>query len=220
MRRMKLGFMAAVLMILLGARTASAREAWGYLVCESDESIAVSGAVLTFTQGSVVSTSYEPTTAQGWYGFMLWPGDFGLWSVSIDLTAQGGPSNYDAGQVTIVETSPLSYVPTIKIPAGIIPACGGTPPPPVCEELSGVENGSTFCGNLGNPRNECAYFGLVPAGKDDGLSGLTHEASMDADLALVKAGLCYKVYVGVSAGDELQTPNGKGISHVTYCSCE
>ncbi|WP_245529770.1 hypothetical protein [Anaeromyxobacter dehalogenans] len=207
-------------MILLGARSASAREAWGYLVCESDPSVAVPGAVLTFTQGSVVSTSYAPTGADGWYGFMLYPGNFGLWSVSIDLTAQGGSANYDAGQVNIVETSPLSFVPTITIPAGIIPLCGGTPPPPVCEELSGVEDGSTFCGNLGNPRNECAYFGLVPAGKDDGLTGQSHEASMDADLALVKAGTCYKVYVGVSAGDTLATPNGQAISHVTYCSCE
>lgn len=222
MRRVKFGFLAAVLVVLLGARTASAREAWGYLVCESDPSVAVAGAVLTFTQGNVVSTSYEPTSAVGWYGFMLWPGDFGTWSVSIDLTTLGGPPNYDAGQVDIVETSPLSYVPTIGIPAGVIDACGGPPPPPppACQELDGVEDGSTFCGVLGNPRNECAYFGLVPIGKDDGLSGLTYEASMDADLALVKAGTCYKVFVGVSAGDVVASPDNKGISHVTYCGCK
>jgi hypothetical protein len=80
---------------------------------------------------------------------------------------------------------------------------------------------------LGNPGAECAYFGLVPQGKDDNLSGLTYTATQDAYLALVKSGTrgceagssAYRVYVNVSEGDTLSTPVDQGISHVTYCAC-
>jgi hypothetical protein len=80
---------------------------------------------------------------------------------------------------------------------------------------------------LGSPGAECGAFGLVPSGKDDGLSGLTFPATMDAYVALVKSGSggcgggesAYRVYVGVNAGDVLSTPVDQNISHVTYCDC-
>lgn len=79
---------------------------------------------------------------------------------------------------------------------------------------------------LGNEGSECAFFGLLPLGKDDQLTGLTFAATMDAFVALVKSGSggcdshsAYRVYVDVEAGDTLETPAGQDISHVTYCDC-
>ena len=75
--------------------------------------------------------------------------------------------------------------------------------------------------SLGNGENECAAFGLAYLSKDDNLSGSSVDATTDADVALVKAGQCYNVYVGVTDGDLLTRPpeRRQGISHVTYCSC-
>ncbi len=81
---------------------------------------------------------------------------------------------------------------------------------------------------LGNPGAECANFGLdYTGGKDDDLSGLTFSATQDAYVAIVKSGTAgcgpgesaYRIYVNVSAGDELATPVDQNISHVTYCTC-
>jgi hypothetical protein len=96
-----------------------------------------------------------------------------------------------------------------------------------CEVV--VEPQDVFCSDkpLGNPGAECAEFGVVPAGKDDNLTGLTFIASMDAYVAIVKSGnhgcspgeAAYRIYVNVHAGDALQTPADQNISHVTYCDC-
>jgi hypothetical protein len=80
---------------------------------------------------------------------------------------------------------------------------------------------------LKNPGSECGYFGLKPSGKDDGLTGLTHVASQNALLVIVKSGSggcapgqsAYRVYTNVHAGDVLSTPADQNISHVTYCEC-
>jgi hypothetical protein len=92
-----------------------------------------------------------------------------------------------------------------------------------------VEDAEIFCTDqpLGNPGSECAAFGLLPQGKDDNLSGLTHSSTQDAYLALVKSGTrgcgpgssAYRVYTNVSVGEELHTPVDQEISHVTYCAC-
>jgi hypothetical protein len=102
--------------------------------------------------------------------------------------------------------------------------CGDVP---VCEVV--VEAQDVFCTDkpLGNPGDECAEFGLVPAGKDDDLTGLTFTATMDAYVAIVKSGnhgcspgeSAYRIYVNVHEGDSLQTPADQNISHVTYCDC-
>jgi len=103
--------------------------------------------------------------------------------------------------------------------------CG--PEVPECPIV--VEPADVFCSDqpLGNPDAECGFFGLIPDGKDDNLSGLTFTATMDAYVAIVKSGTrgcgpgssAYRVYVNVSAGDLLSTPVDQGISHVTYCAC-
>lgn len=101
-------------------------------------------------------------------------------------------------------------------------------------ECSAVDvQAGSFCSKpLGKPEDECAKLGLDWSGvKDDDLEGQTHAASVAAFAAIVKGGrgggenACprgessYRVYVGVSAGDVLQTGNGTGVSHVTYCTC-
>jgi hypothetical protein len=80
---------------------------------------------------------------------------------------------------------------------------------------------------LGNEGDECGNFGLVPAGKDDGLTGLTFTATMSAYVAIVKSGnhgcasgdAAYRIYVNVVKGQVLSTPADQNISHVTYCAC-
>jgi hypothetical protein len=102
--------------------------------------------------------------------------------------------------------------------------CG--PETPQCPIV--VEPADLLCIDqpLGNPGAECGYFDLVPAGKDDGLCGLSFVATQDAYVAIVKSGSggcekgqAYRVYVDVSAGDILETPTYQDISHVTYCDC-
>jgi hypothetical protein len=52
-------------------------------------------------------------------------------------------------------------------------------------------------------------------------------ATTDAYAAIVKSGnggcdrgqSAYSVYVNVTEGDVLASPNGQDISHVTYCAC-
>lgn len=97
-------------------------------------------------------------------------------------------------------------------------------PPPVCQARNTTPSQWCLSGPIGNPRQECSRFGLVPIGKDDGLSGYTHVASMDATVALVKSANCYRVYTGVRAGDILASEGYlraacHQISHVTYCGC-
>jgi hypothetical protein len=100
------------------------------------------------------------------------------------------------------------------------------PPPPACWITPFV---GEICPDhvYGDPDAECAAFGspnppgLAPLGKDDGLSGTTHTASMSALLAIVKAGQCYVSYLNVvkDVTPLPTTSSGQGISHVTYCTC-
>jgi hypothetical protein len=71
------------------------------------------------------------------------------------------------------------------------------------------------CRKLGNERKECAAFeGRLPLSKDDFNQAV---ASRDADLTLVKAGICYTLYYDAPSGTSLKSFDGKDISHVTYC---
>jgi hypothetical protein len=63
---------------------------------------------------------------------------------------------------------------------------------------------------------EPRFFGLTVVDKDEGMSSA---ATTDAELALVKAGNCYAVYLGVEEGDPLSPPYSQATSHVTYCGC-
>lgn len=104
------------------------------------------------------------------------------------------------------------------------PSCDQPPPPPPPEcDTTGVNEGS-FCVDrpLGNPTNECAYFGnFVPVGDGFYFDAAGLHASDSAAFAIVKAGrACYAVTVGVEAGDLLLLPStNQGVSHVTYCGC-
>ncbi|HXV26915.1 MAG TPA: hypothetical protein VD862_02750 [Candidatus Paceibacterota bacterium] len=96
-------------------------------------------------------------------------------------------------------------------------------PPQECEIQNLPDEGRVCFDNpLGNPTNECGYFGLVPLDKDEPSEVTSTTASMNALLAIVKNGSphCYNTYPDVEQGDILNTPNeGKNISHVTYCGC-
>jgi hypothetical protein len=206
---------------LMGTSKASAWGVEGSVVCEGTAE-PVANVQLTFTQGAF-SYPAGPTDASGLLAFHIngGEGDIGLWGVTLNLTGAGGPASVVIAPVYI-DGPPAYGVPyviaPIEVDASLVPACA--PPPPACPELEGVTDGQTVCLNLGNPRSECAYFGLVPAGKDDGLSGSSFAATKNADLALVKAAGCYKVFLDVTAGDTLTPPGTQAISHVTYCTCE
>ncbi len=102
-----------------------------------------------------------------------------------------------------------------------------TPPPPVCTVKNVGDGNICFKHPFGNEREECAYFGLIPLGKDDNLRGKTHIATQNALLAVVKGANCYKLYENVKKGDKLTGPEREAeistscidISHVTYCGC-
>lgn len=86
------------------------------------------------------------------------------------------------------------------------------------------EDNYCFDNPIGNENDECALFGLEPLGKTEFDSGKqsTH-ATMDAEIAFVKGGLCYRIYNDVEAGDWMRGPSltspWRDISHVTYCGC-
>jgi hypothetical protein len=108
------------------------------------------------------------------------------------------------------------YVPATHPKCAPVPECTVTLPK---DENGQPVNPFTLGAPLGNPRAECKFFGLAALDKNDGLSGQTWTATTAARLALVKAGLWYRYYLDGQAGDTLQSPNGQGISHVTYCTC-
>jgi len=84
-----------------------------------------------------------------------------------------------------------------------------------------------FTAPLGNPTQECSYFGLAVLGKDDDLEGGSHTSTRAAPLAIVKGANCYKLYENVKVGDRFTGPEREtevsasciDISHVTYCGC-
>jgi len=92
-----------------------------------------------------------------------------------------------------------------------------------CEySLSHPKVGQVFCHNLVIQKLECSHFapGTTQVGYD---GGSTPNASMSADVVIVKAGggkVCgkkkrYIVYQDVTVGDPLKS----GWSHTTYCNC-
>lgn len=230
MSSMRTAVFAVALSFLLGAPT-DARACWvtGTLVCANDPSIVVTGETVSFTLlagleydaalnpngaapiGSVkTATSDASGSLVGSDGNLLHLGYNTDWSVSLfgDLTCGDAAGSYqvwrdgllyvDLGRLP-VESAQCATTCTISLPAAN-PFCPSRP--------------------IGKPRSECELFGLAALDKNDGLSGTTWTATTDARLALVKAGGCYKYFVDVKVGDALGSPNGQGISHVTYCACK
>lgn len=218
MRMVKSGVLAAAAACLMGISTAAwAVDVQGSVVC-AGTSTGIPDVGATFTQGGFTYTAW--TDANGVFNFHIYGdgGSLGTWGATLDLTAAGGPADASMGDVYIGWGTPFILAPFEVDVEGCAPP--PPPPPPSCPELDGITEGA-FCpaSPLGNPKAECAYFGLVPSYKEDNLSGPTHTATTDADLAIVKAGSCYNVYAGVTEGDTLAAPFTQGISHVTYCDC-
>jgi hypothetical protein len=144
--------------------------------------------------------SYKHTGNVWHYEVFLPAGDIDILSASVDGVSLHNPGDYGGNYVCDGDTDSCPIV---------------------------VEAGSQCLPVLGNEGSECGHFGLNPIGKDDGLTGLQHTATMDAYVAIVKSGKgscgqqenSYNVIVGVQAGDTLDTPFDQNISHVTYCEC-
>lgn len=210
MRRLKQAVLAMSLAFSM-VGTARAWDVTGSVVC-GDTTIGVQGVeVYIGYAGRPDWTFYNTLTNEsGWFGV----------GVPDALTSADVYLLY-GGNMTVSYS--VAIQPGVPIGPFQLPAdwCAPPPPPPPgCPELSQLTEG-TFCTKLTDPISECAYLGLEPMGKDDGLSGRTFTSTMNADAALVKAGGCYNLFVGVAVGDVLSAPPeyNKGISHVTYCSC-
>lgn len=191
----------------MSAGTASAIDVPGRVVCAGTDT-GVSNVTVFFEIDPDLRSGV--TDGNGDFVVRL-PYDTGLSNVYLDVGA--GPAFW--GAVDIADR-PFTF-------AVNVPECQPPPPPPpVCEELSTIREG-LYCppANLGNPQSECAAFGLTALQKDDNVNASAFDATTDADVALVKAGQCYNVYVGVTEGDLLTRPpeRRQNISHVTYCSC-
>jgi len=134
-----------------------------------------------------------------------------------------------AGYIDILSattTTSTGAVVTLKNPSEYTGKyeCGA----PVAECPVKVEPTDLFCTDPGNPDEECGNFGLLPQGKDDGLTGTSFVSTQNAYVAIVKSGSkgclnkgesAYRVYVNVTVGQTLLTPVDQNISHVTYCTC-
>lgn len=208
MKTFKIVILVAAATLLTAPAPASACECQlsARLVCASDPAIVLTQELVSF---DLRWTEWPgPPTS-----FTLQTDDLGDLAVTL-----GGNVTWDMqyfGELSCIEGGPTDLsLGTIYVTDH--ERCGTTPACPVS-----LPEANPFCPSrpVGNPRAECELFGLTVLDKNDGTSGLLWSATTDARLALVKAGGCYQFYVDVKAGDPLATPNGQGISHVTYCGC-
>lgn len=200
--------------------TASAKLNLSHIACAEDGTVTAHFVLLfagTGTPGQLTGTysggSFGPVSSYKTSG-NVWHYNVTLPSGYIDiLTAQTTTSD----GVVVTLHNPDEYSGDYQ--------CG--PEVPSCPIV--VQPQDVLCTDhpLTNPGAECAFFGLVPDGKDDNLSGLTFTATQDAYVAIVKSGnhpcgpgnSAYRIYTNVLAGEVLSTPADQGISHVTYCAC-
>lgn len=210
MRIAKLGALAGALLCLVAPAVASACLVTGNVVCAGTTDPVV-GLLVTLGQDGTVKAS-ATTGATGAFETTIYGGTY-------DLT-YGGEAD---GTVTCSFTGQVITLPTFESSDA---SCSPPPPPPppACD-LTGLEEGPVVpCLDrpIGNPDDECSYFGgFVPVGDgfDIGAGGIV--ATTSAPFAIVKAGrACYAVTVGVEQGDLLVLPDTRnGVSHVTYCGC-
>lgn len=208
MRALRVALLVAAAMIVVGPVTASACDVSGTFVCARDQSIVVANKPISFT---LVESMWANTPA----------------SLTVYTDGSGV---LPATHVDWESTWNVAYYGTLYCGAGeganpgmgvvLVPDSNPACTPPVTCPVS-LPSTPTFCPSrpIGNPRAECELFGLAVLDKNDGTSGQSWLATTDARIALVKAGGCYKYFVDVKAGDVLGSPNGQGISHVTYCGC-
>jgi hypothetical protein len=214
MRTVKQAALAAALVCLMAPGAARAWAVTGAVVC-GDSAVGVQGVQVTIGYwGHPDYTSYTGSTDAT--GIFSIPVPDALTDASVNLvfgtyTADYGPvpvSNYSIGSFSI----PADWCAPPPPPP--------PPPPPTCPALEIIKEGA-FCLSkpFGSPKAECSAFGLQPVASDDLQGGLSTPATTTASLALVKAGLCYNLYLGVTQGETLNAPYNQGISHVTYCNC-
>jgi hypothetical protein len=201
MRFAKAAFVLAAALGSFINSNAYACDASGYVVCSTDPSVPLSGVDAIFTSqsdGMLVTDSTDEN---------------GRFDVHLNLN-----TTYDSNQLSDSIQCTLS---SLTMDLGTIQVddpqrCPGIVSCPV-SNTDGFPK--CFDRPLGNPRAECAYFGLSVLDKDDGLGGLSTRATTSARLARIKTGTCYAIAMDVNAGDTLESPFGQGISHVTYCGC-
>lgn len=205
MRGIKTGLLAIAAICIMGADIdAQACGVRGTIVCTTDNSIGVSGVVVTLTNTANQTTfQTNPSAADGSFStrisgdstYSLSPGG----AIASCTTEDAYVNGIDVGQIEVFdeEQCPGTTTCPVTYPREF-PACLDRP--------------------LGNPRAECAYFGLDVLDKNDNVSSPTATAS--ARIAIVKAGSCYDVFENVVEGvTELSSSYPYAISHVTYCEC-
>jgi hypothetical protein len=210
MRKTTMGFMVATAICLMGTATvASACPITGKVVC-TGTTIPADGVDVIFTGyagGGTGMTFSDITDQNGIFVTHLYGGEY---TVNLDPAATISCNGTNETGIDLT-ASPFE--------------ADGPNCPPVNQCVPTMPTGVTFpfcpARPLGNPKAECALFGLVVADKTEisgGPSSVT--AAVTAPLALVKAGGCYDVFLNVVQGETpITAPFTQGISHVTYCTC-
>lgn len=212
MRSVKLGFLLAAAMCIIGPSTAWACPVLGTVVCEGTNQ-PVEGVVLNFVEGtnSFLTPATDPS---GDFTIDLWGG---FWDVYLGTELLKNVEVWD------IQGQPFTLWDPIEVPASLVPECGSQPGCVLPVDLEGRSYLTADGRPIGNPDAECAYFapGSVPIG--EGFNGTLEAplASMNAAFAVVKSGRnFYAVTVDVQEGDALLVPDVKyAVSHATYCSC-
>lgn len=205
MQPVKTGLLVAAVVCLLGTSTATwACDVNGKIVCDTDPTVGVSGIQVVFTSPADATTNWVGETVS------VTSGADGSFHTSVNGWEQTYGVNLSSAEYYCGSTSPSIYVDPIVVSSN---DCPGTP---ACVPVIPVQFPYCPARPLGNPKAECEFFGLTVLDKVDGVST---NATMTADLALIKAGGCYSVEVGVTIGEPLTSPSEQAISHVTYCVC-
>ncbi len=211
MRSVKLGFLMAAAMCVIGPSTAWACTVYGTVVCQGTDQ-PVAGVELTFVDDTTERLA-PATDASGDFNLDLWGA---TWDVFLDDVFLKSVVVWD------IDGQPWTLWDPIEVPASLVPACA---PQEECvlTVLEGDDYTSETARPLGRPDAECEHFqpGSVSIGGGYGGTVDAPLATMDAAFAVVKAGRnYYAVTVDVEAGDALLVPDTKNaVSHVTYCSC-
>jgi hypothetical protein len=165
----------------------------------------------TYNGGSFGPVEATKTTGNVWhYNVTLPAGYIEIYSATVGSVSLHNPGEYGGDYL-----------------------CG--PEGPVCSVPAVADDLLCLDSPLGKEGAECAYFGLLPIGKDDNLSGFHFNATMDAYLAIVKSGAAacspgqtaYRIYTNVTEvpATDLEPPVSEDgtaqgeISHITYCEC-
>jgi hypothetical protein len=211
MRNARIGLLAVVAAGLLGTSSAWACDVLGTVACVSDPSKPVNGVAVTLD-----AVYYDDVTlisgAGGTAGAFSYHVNGDSWTVSPG--SQTFACTAEQAALGPIVLHPILVDDPVQCPE--IPVCTPTPP-------TGVVFPYCPARPIGNPKSECALFGLAVLDKNDFASsaGLSTVATDTAPVALVKAAGCYSVFYNVVKDVTVLTaPGTNAISHVTYCTCK